>query len=94
MDDKKENLKLTEGSRYKIISIGSRENPLETDGVFKGFANLGIDEGALIMELTETHGEMNGIKRLVPLHAILAIDILDAKEHSKKEDKETHHYYG
>ncbi len=92
---KKEDVKLTEGSRYKIISIGGRDIALETEGVFKGFATLGIDEAGLLMELGESHGDLQGKTRIVPLHAVLAIDILDAKEHDKKDDaKDTNHYYG
>ena len=92
---KKEEMKLTEESRYRIISIGGRDIALETEGVFKGFATLGIDEGGLLMELGENHGDLQGKTRIVPLHAILAIDILDAKEHDKKEDtKDSNHYYG
>ena len=92
---KKEELKLTEGSRYKVISIGGRDATLETWGVFKGFASIGIDEGGMLIELSERHGDMHGKLRIVPLHAILAIDILDAKEDDKKEDtKDTNHYYG
>ena len=92
---KKDEIKLTEGSRYKIFSIGGRDNALETEGVFKGFASIGIDEGGLQIELGECHGDMHGKIRIVALHAILAIDILDAKEEDKKEDsKDTNHYYG
>ncbi len=93
--DKKEQFKLTEGSRYRIISIGGRDAALETDGIFKGFANLFIDEGGLIMELCKSHDELEGKMRIIPLHAILSIDVLDAIEDSKKEDqKEANHYYG
>jgi hypothetical protein len=93
--NKKGDMKLIEGSRYKIISIGGRDNPLETEGVFKGFASLSIDEVGLIIVLGSSHGEMEGKTRIVPLHAILAIDILDIKEQEKKEEsKETNHYYG
>ena len=92
---KKEEVKLTEGSRYRIISIGGRDIALETEGVFKGFATLGIDEAGLLMELAKSHGDLQGKTRIVPLHAVLAIDILDAKEHHKKDDiKDTNHYYG
>ncbi len=91
----KEEFKLTEGSRYKIISISGRENALETIGVFKGFATIGLEEAGLQIELDENHGEMKGIIRIVPLHAILAIDILNAKEIDIKEDtKDTHQFYG
>ena len=92
---KKEDVKLTEGSRYRITSIGGRDIALETEGVFKGFATLGIDEAGLLMELAKSHGDLQGKTRIVPLHAVLAIDILDAKEHDKKDDtKDTNHYYG
>lgn len=92
---KKEEVKLTEGSRYKIISIGGKDQALETEGVFKGFSTLGIDEIGLIMVLSESHDEMQGKTRIVPLHAILAIDILDAKEHEKKDvSEDASHYYG
>jgi len=93
--DKKTQLKLTEGSRYRIISIGGRENPLETEGIFMGFSNLGIDEIGLIMDIGEDEDKNKANTRLIPLHAILAIDILDEKEHEKKEENpETNHYYG
>jgi hypothetical protein len=93
--NKKKEFKLTEGSRYRIISIGGRDATLETEGVFKGFASLGIEEAGLEMELSKTHGEMQGKIRIVPLHAILAIDVLDIIEHEKKDDvKDMNHYYG
>ena len=93
--EKKTQVKLTEGSRYRIISIGGRENPLETEGIFMGFSTLGIDEIGLIMNTGENIQQKNGNTRIIPLHAILAIDILDEKEHIKKEEKsEANHYYG
>ena len=94
--EKKEDWKLTEGSRYKIISIGGRDSSLETEGVFKGYATIGIEEAGLLIEMGEPHGENQGKLRIVPLHAILAVDILDVKEHETiSEDKEpSSHYYG
>jgi hypothetical protein len=94
--EKKEEMKLTEGSRYKIISIGGRDCSLETEGIFKGYATIGIDEAGLLIEMGEPHGEHQGKLRVVPLHAILAVDILDAKEHeTTDEDREPNsHYYG
>jgi len=95
MSGKKEQLQLTEESRYRIISIGGRDTALETEGVFKGFASMGIDEAGILIELGPAHKEMKGTLRIVPLHAILAIDILDVKKHDKKDDeKEPTHYYG
>ncbi len=92
---KKNDVQLTEGSEYRIISIGGRESSLETEGTFRGYSNLGVDEIGLIMELSDFHGDWSGRTRIVPLHAILAIDIIDAKPHEKKDDtKETSQYYG
>ena len=92
---KKNDIELTEGSSYRIYSIGGRENPMETEGVFQGFSSFGIDEGGLVIELNEKHGDLKDIYRIVPLHAILAIDILDEKPHEKKdEEKEPAHFYG
>lgn len=94
--DKKEDWKPTEGSRYKIISIGGRDSSLETEGIFKGYATIGIEEVGLIIERSVGQTDSEGQLRIVPLHAILAIDILDAKEHEQKEEGKDlgHHYYG
>ena len=92
--DKKEEFKLTEGSCYRIISIGGKDMSLETEGFFKGFATIGIDEIGLIIIMSDFHRDMKGKTRIVPLHAILAIDVLDEKEDIKNEDnKIDNHYY-
>ena len=92
-NDKK--LELTEGSEYKITSLGSRDSLIETSGTFKGFISVGVDETGVLMELNESHGEMAGRMRIVPLHVILLIDILNVKENEKKDDsREMSHYVG
>jgi hypothetical protein len=93
--DRKEEIKLIEGSRYKIISIGGRDSSLETEGIFKGYMSIGIEEAGLLVEMGESHGADKGKLRIVPLHAILAIDILDEKKHEETgDDKESVQYYG
>ena len=94
--DKKEDWKLIEGSRYKIISIGGRDSSLETEGIFKGYATIGIEEAGLVIDLCKEHETSEEKIRIVPLHAILAIDVLDVKQHERKdEDGElSGHYYG
>ena len=84
IDDKK--VELTEGSVYKITTLGSRDKLLETEGTFKGFINIGVDETGLLMELNKNHGDLSGKIRIVPLHVILLIDVLDAKTNEKKDD--------
>lgn len=94
---KKEDLKLIEGSRYKIISIGGRDAIFETEGIFTGYASIGIDEGGIVIEISKKEDTIKqGVTRIIPLHAILAIDVLDVKHNEQSEDiKETnHHYYG
>jgi len=92
--DKKEELKLTEGSRYKILSIGGRDSSLETEGIFKGYATIGIEEAGLVIEMDEHPGQQQGKLRIVPLHAILAVDILTVKEHETQDEDASTHYYG
>ena len=93
--NKEDKMEITVGSVYKITSLGARENVIETEGTFKGFISIGVDETGLLMELSSTHGEMAGRVRIVPLHVILLIDILDAKENEEKEDdKGMAHYVG
>ena len=88
-------MELTEGSVYKITSVGARDTVLETEGMFKGFISIGVDETGLLIELSKSHGKMAGKIRIVPLHVILLIDILDAKEDLTRDDsKGISHYVG
>ncbi len=88
-------MELTEGSTYKITSLGARDSVLETEGMFKGFISIGVDETGLLMELNKSHGKMAEKIRIIPLHVILLIDILDAKENQTKDDyKGISHYVG
>jgi len=93
--NKDKKMELTEGSVYKITSLGGRDILLETEGIFRGFISIGVDETGLLMELGKSHGAMAGKIRIVPLHVMLLIDVLDVKENEKKEDdKGMSHYVG
>jgi hypothetical protein len=47
------------------------------------------------MTLSESHGALAGKTRIIPLHVLLLIDVLDAKQNEKKEDdKGISHYVG
>jgi len=95
MNNKNDKMELTEESEYKITSLGTRDNLIVTEGVFKGYISVGIDGTGLLMELGQHHGDMVGKIRIVPLHAILLIDVLAAKENEKEEDdKGMSHYVG
>ena len=93
--NKEKKMELTEGSVYKITSLGGRDKPLETEGVFKGFISIGVDETGLLMELNKSHGEMKGKIRIIPLHVILLVDVLNAKDDEKIDEyKGMSHYVG
>ncbi|MBN2599613.1 MAG: hypothetical protein JXA75_03645 [Candidatus Thermoplasmatota archaeon] len=94
--DRKEDWKLIEGSRYKIISIGGRDSSLETEGIFRGYATIGIEEAGLVIEQGTVQKDSEEKLRIVPLHAILAIDVLDVKhrESGSEEKEPSSHYYG
>ena len=78
-----------------ITSLGGRDILLETEGIFRGFISIGVDETGLLMELGKSHGAMSGKIRIVPLHVMLLIDVLDVKENEKKEDdRGMSHYVG
>jgi hypothetical protein len=93
--DKNKKMELTEGSEYKIFSLGSRDKLIETTGFFRGFISIGVDEIGVLIELSASHNDMAGRHRIIPLHVILMIDILSAKENDKVDDyKGMSHYVG
>lgn len=94
MPRKDEAIVLTPGSLYKVKSLESRDKPMETVGVFKGYAALAHDT-AVVMELDKSHGEDKGRIRLIPSHMIISIDVLKAeKEKEEKETESTSVYFG
>ncbi len=82
--DEQDIFMMTPGSRYRLTSVESREAPMRTSGVFKGFATVGTDD-AVVMELDQDHGEDEGRTRVIPLHMILAIDVLETAEPEEEE---------
>jgi len=94
MPRKDEAIVLTPGSLYKIKSLESRDHPMETVGIFKGYAALAHDT-AVVIELDKSHGDDKGRLRLIPSHMILSIDVLKAeKEKEEKEAESNAVYFG
>jgi len=94
MPRKDEAIVLTPGSLYKIKSLESRDHPMETMGIFKGYAALAHDT-AVVIELDKSHGDDKGRLRLIPSHMILSIDVLKAeKEKEEKEAESNAVYFG
>jgi len=99
--------KLTPGSRYRILSMMTRDEPLETEGTFKGYSMIGnID--ALVIDIASVKKEKGkgkgkktkGAKeeeeqlRLIPAQMVIFIEIIDQVEEKKEEEKSsTSRYY-
>ncbi len=93
---KKPELELTKGSEYKIYSLSSRNSTMESVGIFKGYTTIGSDEIGFLLQLNHSEEqEQKGIMRIIPLHAVLAIDVIKAEpKNTEKEDTEIPHYVG
>lgn len=85
----KEKFKLIPGSKYRIRSLESREKPLVTNGTFKNYIMLG-DVDAICIELDESHKELAGKTRIIPIHMVISIDILQIAKEKKEEEKVTY----
>lgn len=94
MPRKDEAIILTTGSQYRIKSLEARDKPMETTGIFKGYAAVAHDT-ALVIELGKEHGEDKGRMRLILSHMIICIDVLKAeKQKEEKENESTSVYFG
>ena len=86
---------LTIGSKYRIRSLESRDRPLTSQGIFKGFTAFGHQD-AICMELDESHKDEGGRLRVIPMHMVIAIDVLSAAEGLKPVEigDESSRYFG
>jgi hypothetical protein len=84
---KKSAIVLTAGSKVKVRSAGSRDEALISSGTFRGLVSVGGDN-SLAVELDGTVKEEKGLVRLIPLNALLALDVLEAvkPEEEKRAD--------
>ncbi|HVL49804.1 MAG TPA: hypothetical protein VM889_14710 [Candidatus Thermoplasmatota archaeon] len=84
---------LTLNSKYRILSVGSRDEMIESIGVFRGVVSIGTIDG-IALELAKEAKENAGKVRVIPSHMVLAIDILEAaKEEDKKKPDEAQIHY-
>ncbi|MBC7080805.1 MAG: hypothetical protein H5T44_00910 [Thermoplasmatales archaeon] len=85
-----EERELTVGSKYIVYSIGPGEELMQTSGTFVGYCYISKEEGGICIKMDETHGAKKGMTRIIPIEAIIAIDIVEEKKIEKKEEK---HYF-
>jgi hypothetical protein len=93
---KKPVIALTPGSRVRVRSAGPDDEAIDSTGLFRGLVSIGGDN-TLAMELDgSTAGDEKGRIRLVPVPALLAIDILEAakpEEEKRSESNQTPGYF-
>ena len=94
-DPKRPAIALTPNSRVRVRSAGPEEGPIVSTGHYRGLVSIAGDS-ALAIELDGTDGEEKGRTRLVPVPAILAIDILEvakAEEEKRSEPSQAAAYF-
>jgi len=78
---------LTPGSRITVRSAGTEKDSIVSTGTFRGLVSISGDN-ALAIELDGSGGEEKGRVRIVPIPAILAIDILEAAKPDEEKRSE------
>ncbi len=78
---------LVPASRVRVRSAGPDEQAIVSQGVFRGLVSIGGDN-ALAIELESSEKEENGRVRLVPISALLAVDILEAAKPEEEKRSE------
>jgi hypothetical protein len=92
---KKNMIALTVGSKIRVRSASSENESLVSNGTFRGLVSIGGDS-SLALELDESVPEEKGRIRLIPLNAVLALDVLEAAkpEEEKRIDPASPGYFG
>jgi len=92
---KKTMIALTVGSKIRVRSASSENESLVSNGIFRGLVSIGGDS-SLAVELDGTVAEEKGRTRLIPLNAVLALDVLEAAkpEEEKRVDPTSPGYFG
>jgi hypothetical protein len=92
---KKSMIALTVGSKIRVRSASSENESLVSNGLFRGLVSIGGDS-SLAVELDATVPEEKGRIRLIPLNAVLALDVLEAAkaEEEKRVDPTSPGYFG
>lgn len=84
-----ENYSLVKGSIYRIMSAGSGETAVTTEGEFLGYVPFG-DESAVVIRMTSRDSI-----RIIPCNTVFYVDVVrQEKEKKKTEVKEEIKFYG
>lgn len=85
---KKPSIVLTAGSRVRVRSASSQDDTLVSNGWFRGLVSVGGDN-SLAVELDETVKEEKGRIRLIPLNALLSLDVIEAAKPEEEKRADT-----
>jgi hypothetical protein len=85
---KKPSIVLTAGSKVRVRSASSEDEALVSNGTFRGLVSVGGDN-SLALELDDTVKEEKGRIRLIPLNALLSLDVLDAAKPEEEKRADT-----
>lgn len=78
---------LTPGSKIRLRSAGGDDEALMSVGLFRGLVSVGGDN-CVALELEEGSKEEKGRIRLVPMNAILAVDVVEAAKPEEEKRAE------
>jgi hypothetical protein len=78
---------LTQGSKVSVRSAGTENEAIVSSGIFRGLVSISGDN-ALAIELDGSNGDTKGRIRIVPVPAVLAIDILEAAKADEEKRSE------
>ncbi|HTW55520.1 MAG TPA: hypothetical protein VMG36_03610 [Thermoplasmata archaeon] len=78
---------LTPSSKVRIRSAGPDETAIVSTGVFRGLVSIGGDN-AIAIELDGSDGDEKGRIRLVPVPALLAVDIIESAKPEEEKRSE------
>jgi hypothetical protein len=84
---KKPSIILTVGSKVSVRSAGSDSDPLVSSGTFRGLVSIGGDS-SLALELDGKVKEEKGRIRLIPINALLSLDVLEAAKLEEEKRSE------
>jgi hypothetical protein len=70
---------LTVGSKVRVRSSGGDDEPIVSTGTYLGLVSIGGDN-SLALRLDDPAGSSDGPTRLIPLGAMLALDLLEVAQ--------------
>ncbi len=78
---------LTVGSKVRVRSAGPEDAAIVSTGIYRGLVSIAGDN-VLAIELDGSDGDEKGRTRLVPIPAVLAIDILEVAKAEEEKHAE------